>query len=546
MFKDTAQKTDRSVLDAVLAEAGTLRGRISYSDRRKLDEYLDSVRDVEQRIDRAGKDGKFQGWRPTLAEPYIPRPKDGLPQDVDEHMRLMRDILVLRHRIVKFIRNFLDERGFLEIETPILIKSTPEGARDYLVPSRIYPGKFYALPQSPQQLKQLLMAAGVEKYFQIARCFRDEDPRADRLAGEHTQLDLEMSFVEQDDVLNLIEDLYTTLVETMFPQKRLIKPFPRLTYTEAMDTYSSDKPDLRFDLKTHDLSDIVRDSKFKVFTSALENGGIVKGFAAPGCANYPRRTLDGLVEFVKDRGAQGLVWIALEGKPSPELTEEQVKSPVSKFLTIDEIVAMAKLTGADAGDLILIVAGPPKPTNIALSALRNEMGHRLNMADPDLFAFAFVVDFPLFEWNDEAQRWDAMHHAFSIPKTEHIQYLESDPAKVQGNLYDLVCNGLECASGSIRIHQRELQERVLKVLGYDQTQIEQRFGQLLESFDYGAPPHGGIAPGIERLLMILTGSDNIREVIAFPNTQNGIDPLFGAPEIVEDEQLKELHIRVVE
>ena len=477
--------------------------------------------------------------------------------EVDELVRLkhryldlrrpkMRDILVLRHRVVKFIRDFLDERGFLEVETPILIKSTPEGARDYLVPSRLYPGKFYALPQSPQQLKQLLMAGGVEKYFQIARCFRDEDARADRLAGEHTQLDLEMSFVEQDDVLDLIEELYTALVETMFPEKRLIKPFPRLTYAEAMEAYASDKPDLRFDLKTSDLSDLVRDSDFKVFASAVDGGGIVKGFAAPGCADYPRRSLDGLVDFAIERGARGLVWIALEGEPGQSLTKEQVKSPVSKFLSIDEIEAMAQRTGAGAGDLMLIVAGPPKPTNLALSALRNEMGGRLEMADPDLFAFAFVVDFPLFEWDDEEQRWDAMHHAFSMPKTEHIEYLESDPGRVHGDLYDLVCNGLECASGSIRIHQRELQERVLKVLGYDEDQIQQRFGQLLESFEYGAPPHGGIAPGIERLLMVLTGIDNIREVIAFPKTQSGIDPLFEAPGLVDDTQLKELHLRIVE
>jgi len=480
--------------------------------------------------------------------------------EVDEHLRMqyryldlrrprMRDMLALRHRVVKFIRDFLDGRGFLEVETPILIKSTPEGARDYVVPSRLHPGHFYGLPQSPQQLKQLLMAGGVEKYFQIARCFRDEDPRADRLAGEHTQLDLEMSFVEQDDVLELIEELYTELVETIVPEKRLVKPFPRMTYAEAMERYGSDKPDLRFGLEMADLSDVAKDTEFRVFRGAVENGGIVKAFSAPGCAGYPRRQLDDLVEFVKARGAMGLVWIGLDGPDAAsvdDLTDDQVKSPAAKFLSLDAIKAMARSTGAGMGDLILIVAGPPKTTNLALSALRNEMGRRLELPDPDVLHFAFVVDFPLFEWNDEEERWDAVHHAFTIPKDGYEQYIESDPGKVIAHCYDLVCNGVECASGSIRVHRRELQERIFKVLGYTDEQVEERFGQLLGSFEYGAPPHGGIAPGIERLLMVLTGIENIRDVIAFPKTQTGIDPLFRAPGPLEVDQLKELHIRVVE
>lgn len=465
---------------------------------------------------------------------------------LDLRRPVMRDMLIFRHKVVKFIRDFLNDRGFLEVETPILIKSTPEGARDYVVPSRLHPGRFYALPQSPQQLKQLLMAGGVEKYFQIARCFRDEDPRADRQA-EHTQLDLEMSFVEQNDILDLIEELYTELARSLVPEKRLVSPFPRLTYRESMDRFASDKPDLRFGLEMATLNDIVNNSGFKVFQTVVENGGIVKGFAVPDCANYPRRKLDDLVEFVQTRGAKGLVYIGLTGEGSIEdLKDNQVKSPVSKYLSLKTIKSISKATGANVGDLILIVAGADKSTNVALSALRNEMAKQLKLIDSEVLHFAFIVDFPLFEWNDEDGKWDAMHHAFTMPKPGYAQFLNSDPGKVIGQLYDLVCNGLECASGSIRIHERHLQERVLNLLGYDNTQITERFGQLLRSFEYGAPPHGGIAPGIERLLMVLTNTDNIRDVVAFPKTQTGVDPLFDSPSPIELEQLGELHIKLVE
>ena len=475
--------------------------------------------------------------------------------EVDELLRMryryldirrpgMRDTLILRHKVVKFIRDFLDERGFLEIETPILIKSTPEGARDYLVPSRLYPGSFYALPQSPQQLKQLLMVGGIEKYFQIARCFRDEDLRADR-QPEHTQLDLEMSFVDEEDILNLIEELYTALVDAVVPEKSVLKPFPRLTYAESMAAYGTDKPDLRFGMKMADLTELAAETEFRVFTGAVAGGGIVKGFSAPGCAGYSRRQTDELIDFVKARGARGLVTIALNGDGAiDDITEDQIRSAAARFLTVEQVREIARLTGSAIGDMVLIAAGPEKITNQALSGLRHEMGRRLELADPKVIAFAFVTDFPLFEWNETEERWDAMHHAFSMPKYGTEAFIESDPAQVTGQLYDLIANGTELASGSIRIHTRELQERVFKVLGYAADEVEERFGQLVQALEYGAPPHGGIAPGIDRLIMVLADRDNIRDVIAFPKTQNGVDPLFGAPGVVDQNQLAELGLSV--
>ena len=476
--------------------------------------------------------------------------------NVDELLRLqfryldlrranMRDLMILRHRVVKFIRDFLDERDFLEIETPILIKSTPEGARDYLVPSRLYPGHFYALPQSPQQLKQLLMVAGFERYFQIARCFRDEDPRADR-QPEHTQLDLEMSFVEEEDILQLIEDLYSEMIPTIMPEKKLPTPFPRLTYAESMARFGTDKPDLRFGLEMSDISDMAANTEFRVFTSTVESGGIVKAFNAPGCASFSRRQVDGLIDFAKLNGAMGLVTIALNGDPGPvdNLTQDQIRSAAARFLSVEQVKEIANRVGAQMGDMLLIIAGPEKTTNFALNTLRNEMGSRLGLADPNELNFCFVVDFPLFEYDEATGGWDAMHHAFTSPKNGDEQYLESDPGRIIANCYDLVCNGVELASGSIRIHKADLQERVFAVLGYTKEQVRQRFGQLLTAFEYGAPPHGGIAPGIDRLIMVMSGRDNIRDVIAFPKTQNAIDPLFGAPDVVDQAQLDELHLQI--
>ena len=458
--------------------------------------------------------------------------------------RLQRN-LALRHRVVKYIRDYLDAEGFIEIETPILIKSTPEGARDYLVPSRVHPGSFYALPQSPQQLKQLLMVAGFEKYFQIARCFRDEDLRADR-QPEFTQLDLEMSFVDEDDVLDLSEGLFIGLVEAVTPSKQIIKPFPRLSYAEVMDRYGTDKPDLRFGLELQDLSDLAKGSGFKVFSSAIEEGGVVKGMRAPGCGGYTRKQLDDLTELAKARGARGLVTLALEGAANGAegFTPDNVRGIASRHLSGEQLNELIARMEGQKGDLLLLVAGPRKIVNAALAALRNEMGSRLGLCDPNLLAFLFVVDFPLVEWGEETGRWEPTHHPFTSPKEDDIPMLDKDPGSVLARCYDMVCNGQELSSGSIRIHDRQLQERIFKLLGYDEDEAQARFGHLLEAFEYGAPPHGGIAPGIDRVVALLAGEESIREVIAFPKNQSAIDVMTGAPSPVAPEQLKELHLRV--
>ena len=466
---------------------------------------------------------------------------------LDIRRAAIRDNLFLRHRVVKFIRDFLAEREFIEVETPILTKSTPEGARDYLVPSRIYPGHFYALPQSPQQMKQLLVMGGVERYFQIARCFRDEDLRADR-QPEFTQLDLEMGFVDEGDVLELMEQLFTDLAGAIVPHKRLLKPFPRLAYDDVMARFGTDKPDLRFGLELADLSDIAAESEFQVLRRAIESGGVAKGLAAPGCASYPRRQLDALTDMARERGASGLVTIALEGDPArplDELSDDEFRSPAARYLSTDEVKRMAARLVASRGDLLLIVAGPREGVDNALGGLRVEMGRRLGLADPDLLAFGFVVDFPLLEWRPEESRWDSPHNPFSSPKDEHLAHLESDPGAALAKQYDLVCNGMELAGGSVRNHRREVQERVFELLGHSREAMQEQFGQLLDALEYGAPPHGGFASGIDRVVMLVGGGDNIREVMAFPKTQSAMDPLFGAPSPVSEQQLRDLHIRVV-
>jgi aspartyl-tRNA synthetase len=476
---------------------------------------------------------------------------------IDEALRLqyryldlrrpqMRYNIELRHRVVKFIRDFLDDRDFLEVETPILIKSTPEGARDYLVPSRLYPGSFYALPQSPQQLKQLLMVAGLERYFQIARCFRDEDQRADR-QPEFTQLDLEMSFVERDDVLDLMEELYTSLTKSVVPHKRLVTPIPRLKYEEAMAKYGSDKPDLRFGLELVDLTQVAAGTRFNLIRTIVKGGGVVKGFSAPGMAGITRRESDELVTVARSRGLGGLITLGIaETAASLEaMTPEDVRSSAGRALTLEEVKAIARQAGTKPGDMVLMAAGPREVVEPALGHLRQQVGRQLGLADPNDIAYAFITDFPLLEWNQDLGRWQAVHHPFTSPTDEGWESLESDPGSLKAKAYDLACNGSELAGGSIRIHRRDLQERIFKVMGYPIEEVVSQFGHLLEAFEYGAPPHGGFAGGIERLVALLAdNAESIRDVTAFPKNQAALDPLFGAPSPVTEQQLRDLHLQL--
>lgn len=480
----------------------------------------------------------------SKALPFVLNDSSQVSQDIrgnyrylDLRQEKMKDNILLRHKTTKAMRDFLDQHGFLDIETPYLTKSTPEGARDYVVPSRVHEGHFYALPQSPQLFKQLLMSAGFDRYYQIVRCFRDEDLRGDR-QPEFTQLDIETSFLDDEEIQTIIEDMIQYVMkETVGVDVDL--PIERMTYDHAMNHYGSDKPDLRFDMPLIDLTEEVRHTDFKVFSSTVEKGGIVKALNAKGAADqYTRKDIDEtLLDFVKIYGAKGLAWIKVD--------ESGLTGPIAKFFKDQpEEQAIVEKTGAEAGDLILFVADEAKVVHDALGHLRNRLGRELDLVDKDSFKFVWIVDWPLLEYDEDEERYVAAHHPFTMPKAEDVDKLLTEPEAITANAYDIVLNGYEIGGGSLRIYQREVQENMFKALGFTEESYESQFGFLLEAMDYGFPPHGGIAFGLDRLVMILAGEENIREVIAFPKNSSAIDPMTKAPSIVSDRQLEELSLYV--
>ncbi|WP_418792264.1 aspartate--tRNA ligase [Phosphitispora sp. TUW77] len=528
--KEAFLKAERVRGEYVLAATGEVRRRSDEAVNPKIKTGQIEVYVTELRVLNTAKTPPF----------YIEE-----DIDVDENLRLkyryldlrrpdMQRSLILRHRVTKAARDFLDNKGFLEIETPMLTKSSPEGARDYLVPSRVNPGKFYALPQSPQIFKQLLMVSGMDKYFQIVRCFRDEDLRADR-QPEFTQIDLEMSFVDVEDILTLMEEMIAhTFREAAGIQ--IETPFPRLTYRDAMDRYGSDKPDLRFGLELKDFTDLAAASDFKVFASVAAAGGQVRGINAKGCADFTRKEIDDLTRFVSIYGAKGLAYIVV--------TADELKSPILKFFKEEEINTILDKFGAEPGDLLFFVADKPSIVAAALGALREELARKKNLVDPNVFKFAWVVEFPLVEYDEEERRWAAIHHPFTSPFEDDYELMESDPGKVRARAYDMVLNGVELGGGSIRIHRRDIQEKMFSLLGLSEEEARDKFGYLLEAFEYGTPPHGGIAFGLDRMIMLMAGKNTIRDVIPFPKTQSATDMMSQAPSEVTLRQLQELHIRL--
>jgi aspartyl-tRNA synthetase len=472
--------------------------------------------------------------------PFVIADKTDVSEDVrlkyrylDLRRPVMFETFKMRHQVTKAIRDFLDGEGFLDVETPILTKSTPEGARDYLVPSRVHPGEFYALPQSPQIFKQLMMVGGFERYYQIARCFRDEDLRADR-QPEFTQVDIETSFMSQEEIMGLTEKMMQKVMKDV-KGLDVTEPFPRMGYEEAMSRFGSDKPDTRFGMELVDLSETVKESGFKVFASAVANGGQVKAINVKGAAaNYSRKDIDALTEFVSVYGAKGLAWLKAE--------EDGLKGPISKFFGEEEQAALKEKMGVSAGDLLLFVADKTSVVADALGALRLKLGKELGLIDQSKFNFLWITDWPLLEFDEEADRYFAAHHPFTMPAREDLPKLESDPASVKAQAYDLVLNGYELGGGSLRIFERDVQEKMFSVLGFTKEQAVEQFGFLLEAFEYGTPPHGGIALGLDRMVMLLAGRSNLRDTIAFPKTASASDLLTDAPGEVSGAQLDELHL----
>jgi aspartyl-tRNA synthetase len=475
-----------------------------------------------------------------------------LPFEISEYVTVSEDIrlenrfidlrrpeiqkkLILRHRVTKVVRDYLDKYGFIEVETPILTKSTPEGARDFLVPSRLNPGEFYALPQSPQLFKQILMVSGFDKYFQIAKCFRDEDLRADR-QPEFTQIDIEMSFTSEDEIFLLMEGMFKQIFKEGIGLD-LKTPFPRLTYKDAIDRFGSDKPDMRFGMELVDFTKDFSGTEFKIFKQVIEAGGIIKGLNATGCAGYSRKDIDDLTALAAVYGAGGLAYF--------KVTKDGLESPIAKFFNSDLQTMMKKKLNAKEGDLLLFVSGKKKIVNESLAQVRNHLGNALGLIKKGEFVFEWVTDFPLFKWNEEEKRWDNEHHPFTAPKEEDLAKLDTDPGSVGSRAYDLVVNGVEISSGSIRIHDPKLQKKIFEIIKLSDEEIQSRFGFFIRALSYGAPPHGGVAPGLDRLIALMTDSDSIRDVIAFPKTQKGTCPLTEAPSIVPDKQLKELGIKII-
>ena len=538
--QETHEKAKNLRSEWVISVTGTVNRRIEGAENKEI-----STGDYEMSVESMD----------VLSKSKTPPFEISDNKEVSEEVRLkyrfldlrresMQNKLNLRHKVTRFIWDDLSSKGFTHIETPILIKSTPEGARDYVVPSRVNNGSFYALPQSPQQMKQMLMVSGCDRYFQIARCFRDEDLRADR-QPEHTQLDLEMSFVHQNDVIDVVESLYIDLIKNIDKEIKVDSSFEKLTYSEAMDRFGTDKPDMRFGMELSNFTNIAQSIESNVISNSLKSGGILKGFVAKNLSKYGRRDFDRLTEKVKEQGAGGLIYISIPEDFDGEITLDKTSGPLNKFYSEKNFQDIRNLTSAEKGDVIFMIIGDEKIVNNSLSFLRNYIAKENGLIDDNIMKFLWVTDFPLFEKDDE-NKWQPAHHVFSSPKHEDIKFLDTDPGKVNADLFDLVCNGVELGSGSIRIHDRHLQEKVFDVIGYSSSEVSNLFGHLLDSFEFGVPPHGGMGLGLDRLVAMLAKEDSIREVIAFPKTQTASDLLFGSPDIITDEQLNELSIEIIE